>query len=158
MSQQVIATMVCHKTSHHYTILRLRDRFGAPRIFPDTIENTEIIYLIIQTVSHLFWIKPREPPTGRCNLREIVKEIRASSKTKSLHPLPKSSLLSQRTFSYLHKCLFFFWWCILYVKQKQIRSILLVQPDMRGHHWFRIGVRFHCLIRDYQLASSGRKK
>jgi hypothetical protein len=103
----------CHKTSHHDTILRLRDRFGAPSIFPDAIEDTEIIHLIAQTIPHIFWMKTREPPTGRCNLREIVKEIRASSKTKSTVPLPKSSLLTQRTFAYLHKSLFFFSWCHL---------------------------------------------
>ncbi|KAN0109351.1 hypothetical protein V8E52_009395 [Russula decolorans] len=47
-------------------------------IFPDAIEDTEIIHLIAQTIPQIFWMKTREPPTGRCNLREIVKEIRAS--------------------------------------------------------------------------------
>lgn len=55
----------------HYT-------YDIDAIFPDAIENTEIIRLIAQTIPHIFWIKPCEPPTLRCNLREIVKEIRAS--------------------------------------------------------------------------------
>lgn len=55
----------------HYT-------YDIDAIFPDAIQNTEIIRLIAQTIPHIFWIKPCEPPTLRCNLREIVKEIRAS--------------------------------------------------------------------------------
>jgi hypothetical protein len=130
VSQQATVTTVTRKTSYHCTILRLRDRFGAHRIFPDVTENTEIIRLIVQTIPHIFWIKLCEPPSGRrCNLREIVKEIRASSKAKSLYPFRSLPFLTQRMFAHLHKS---FLWRILYVEQKQIRFIPL-QPSMRGH-------------------------
>jgi hypothetical protein len=99
----------CHKTSHHCTTLRLRDRSGAPSIFPDANENTEIIRLIAQTIPHIFWIKSCEPPTGRCNLRQIVKEIRASSKAKLLFPFRSfPSSLRERFPTYIN--LFFLWW------------------------------------------------
>jgi hypothetical protein len=127
----------CHKTSHHCTILRLRDRSGARSIFPDAVENAEIIRLIVQTIPQIFWIKQCEPPTGRCNLQEIVKEIRASSKAKLLFPFRSLPLHSEnvclltQTFFVVSSCM---------VKQKQIRFIPL-QPIMRRHLWFRIGVR-----------------
>ncbi|KAF8493933.1 hypothetical protein F5888DRAFT_698519 [Russula emetica] len=61
------------------------DRFGTPSIFPDASESTKIIRLIVQTIPRIFRIKPCEPPTGRCNLREIVKEIRASTESNPIY-------------------------------------------------------------------------
>ncbi|KAF8493932.1 hypothetical protein F5888DRAFT_698573 [Russula emetica] len=55
-------------------------------IFPDAIENSEIIRLIVETIPQIFWIKPAcEPSTGRCNLREIVTEIRASTESNPIY-------------------------------------------------------------------------
>jgi hypothetical protein len=144
VSQQVYCYYTFHKTSsHHCTILRLRDRSRARSIFPDAVENAEIIRLIVRTIPQIFWIKQCEPPTGRCNLQEIVKEIRASSKAKLLFPFNSEvSLFTQRTFAYLHKLFFVVSSCM--VKQKHIRFIPL-HPSMRRHLWFRIGVRVQCL-------------
>ena len=74
----------------------------SPSIFEDAHENTEIIRSIARTIPQIFWIKPYQPPTSRYSLREVVKEIRASSKNEvTVSPLQSLPSSLRETFSLL---------------------------------------------------------